>query len=74
MKTDDLAEFVAELEHEGAHWVSETYSREDYEHLIRARGSLEDAKLYLREYWTLMENLEERFRAARRALGLPERR
>jgi hypothetical protein len=44
---------------EGGHWVYETHDDKDYEEMLLASGSLEDAKRNLREFWLLKQEMYE---------------
>lgn len=54
-----LKKYALDNYNEGGHWVYETHDDRDYEGLIVATGSLEDAMKQIKEYWELKQDMDD---------------
>jgi len=58
----ELMQYARSNYEEGGHWVFECFDVGDYEEVLeRCRGNMDEAKLMLRERWTLMVEREREY-------------
>ena len=58
MSVEVLKKFAFENYEDGAHWVVETFSEDDWQWFLSKSSSLEAAKQDLQDYWECIEERE----------------